>query len=329
MEKKRNSTIIDIAKRADVTNITVSRAFNKPELVKEETRKKILEIAKELNYLPNVFAQNLKNNQSKIIGFVSDSTFNPIYGIILTQLCKMADKRGYTIMIFETGGSKSAESRAILTLLSHKAKGILLSVVSDSEGYRPSYLDLVKAYQIPLVLFDRDIPGLNLPGVFLNNIEIGTLCGKYLRKNNYSNYLFCTGPSDSDISQDRVSGLLDSLQVTDQEINIVNSNYTFEGAYPDIYSYIKGLKKLPDCIVGINGVISMAIIKAFTELNIRDVDLFSFDEVPFSNIYGRHVPCVFHHPSDWAEEVGNLMFNILDDKHFGHDRIHINSFLRE
>lgn len=325
----KNATIIDIAKQANVTNITVSRAFNKPELVKKETREKILKIAKELNYLPNVFAQNLKNNQSKIIGFVSDSTFNPVYGVILTRLCKMADKRGYTVMIFETGGSKSAESRAVMTLLSHKAEGILLSVVSDREDYQPDYLTLAKAYQIPLVLFDRDIPGADLPGVFLNNVEMGVLCGKRLIKSSYSNYLICSGPENSDVSQDRISGFLGGLRVTDQEINIINSSYSFESAYPCIYSYIKELKELPDCIIGINGVISMAIIKVFTELNINNVDLFSFDEVPYADIYGRKVPCIFHRPNDWAKEVGDLMFDILDGKEPRHNRVHINSFLRE
>ncbi|POC81294.1 LacI family transcriptional regulator, partial [Vibrio vulnificus] len=52
-----NATIVDIARRARVTNITVARAFNKPELVKPETRERIHAIAKELNYVPNAFAQ--------------------------------------------------------------------------------------------------------------------------------------------------------------------------------------------------------------------------------------------------------------------------------
>lgn len=306
MKNRANVTIIDIAKRANVTNITVSRAFNKPDLVKPETREKILKIAKELNYIPNAFAQNLKNNQSKIIGFVSDSTFNPVYGIILKRLCKMADERGYMVMIFETGGSKSAERRAVQTLFGHKASGILLSVVSDHDGYHPDYLDLAQSYDIPLVLFDRDIPGSDLPGVFLNNIEIGVRAGKYLSKKDYSNYLIFAGPQDSDISLDRISGLLGGLRATDQSVDIIHTAYTLDDSYPVILDYLSGLETLPDCIVGINGLISLSVIKALAALGIDGVGLFSIDAVPYADIFGYNVPCIDNHPSEWGKRLGSL-----------------------
>ncbi|MBD1567292.1 LacI family DNA-binding transcriptional regulator [Vibrio sp. SA48] len=328
-KNQANSTIVDIAKRANVTNITVSRAFNKPDLVKPETRKIILEIAKELNYIPNVFAQNLKNNQSKIIGFVSDSTFNPVYGVILKRLCKMADERGYIVMIFETGGSKSAERRAVQTLFGHKASAILLSVVSDRDGYHPDYLDLAQHYNIPLVLFDRDIPGSNLPGVFLNNIEIGVRAGKYLFKKDYPSYLIFAGPKDSDISLDRISGLLGGLRLTDKTIDIIHTAYTLDDSYPLVLDYLKGLETLPDCIIGINGLISLSVIKALATLNIEEVSLFSIDAVPYADIFDRNVPCIDNHPSEWGEKVGQLVFNILDNKCLPNERVYIHSTLKE
>ena len=57
---KKASTIVDIAKKAKVTNITVSRAFAHPEMVKKETREKIFKIAKELDYKPNLLLSYLK-----------------------------------------------------------------------------------------------------------------------------------------------------------------------------------------------------------------------------------------------------------------------------
>lgn len=326
MKNKKNSTIVDIAKLANVTNITVSRAFNKPDLVKPETREMILKIAKKLNYVPNAFAQSLKNNESKIIGVVTDSTFNPVYANILKHLSQMADAKGYVVMIFETNGSEEAENRAVKTLFSHKANAILLSVVSDRDDYHPDYLDLAKAYNVPIVLFDRDIPGSDLPGVFLNNIEIGIRAGKFLEKKNFSNYLICGGPADSEITRDRISGLIGGLRASFEQFSQVYSYYTYEKAYPIILDYLKNMQVIPDCIIGINGLISMAILKALREIDRSDIELFSIDEVPYSDVYGFNIPCVLNHPQDWAEQVGIMIFDIMEGKLKEH-RVYIESTL--
>ncbi|MDC0612040.1 LacI family transcriptional regulator [Vibrio sp.] len=326
MKDKKNSTIVDIAKRANVTNITVSRAFNKPDLVKPDTREAILKIAKELNYVPNAFARNLKNNESKIIGLVTDSTFNPVYANILKRLSQMADKRGYMVMIFETNGSESAENRAVKTLFSHKASAILLSVVSDREGYRPDYLELAKAYNIPLILFDRDIPDADLPGVFLNNVEIGVKAGKFLAKKDYSRYLICGGPADSEITRDRIGGIIGGLRASSDQIDYLYSDYSYEIAYPAIIDYLQSSDQIPNCVIGINGVISMAILKALRILGYKNIPLFSIDEVPFSDVYGAQIPCIANHPQDWGEQVGMLLFDILDGK-TKEKRIYISSTL--
>jgi LacI family transcriptional regulator len=328
MIKKVNPTIIDIAKKAQVTNITVSRAFNKPELVKPETREKILKIAKQLNYVPNAFARNLKNNQSKIIGVVTSSTFNPVYSIILKKLSLMADNKGYMVMIFETNGSEEAENRAVQTLFSHKASAILLSVTLDKEGYSPDYLKIAKAYQIPIVLFDRDIPGSELPGVFLNNIEIGVRAGKYLARKNHSSFLIFGGPIESEITQDRVSGLIGGLRGQTKKISVINSHYSYEKTYPIILNALKNLSVMPDCIVGINGLICMAVFKSLRELGEKDVSLFSIDDMPYSDIYGIRIPCIANNPEDWGREVGNLIFEIINGKS-ENKRIYIESTLKE
>ncbi|UGA54864.1 LacI family DNA-binding transcriptional regulator [Vibrio sp. VB16] len=328
MKNKRNVTIVDIANMANVTNITVSRAFNKPEQVKPETREKILSIAKQLNYVPNAFARNLKNNQSKIIGVVTNSTFNPVYSIILKKLSLMADKKGYTVMIFETNGSEEVESRAINTLFSHKASAILLSVVLDKEGYTPEYLELANTYQIPIVLFDRDIPGSNLPGVFLNNIEIGVRSGKFLAKKNHSSFLIIGGPNESEITQDRISGLLGGLRIENEHISIINSDYSYDEAYPTIYKAIQSLTNMPDCIVGINGMISMAILKSLQELGKKEVFVFSIDDMPYADVYGTKIPCISNHPLDWAEAVGKLIFDTINGT-VSTRRVYIDSTLKE
>ncbi|MWL74275.1 LacI family DNA-binding transcriptional regulator, partial [Escherichia coli] len=85
MKKAGNKapTITDIARLAGVSSITVSRTFTDPDKVKPKTREKILQIAGEVKYVPNVFAQNIKTAQSPIIGIVTDDTFNQSYAYVI------------------------------------------------------------------------------------------------------------------------------------------------------------------------------------------------------------------------------------------------------
>ncbi|MGL4860558.1 MAG: LacI family DNA-binding transcriptional regulator, partial [Enterobacteriaceae bacterium] len=226
-KESNNSTIIDIARRAQVTNITVSRAFNKPHLVKKETREMILSIARELNYVPNAFARGLKNCSSQIIGVVTSSTYNPFYSNLIQTVSRIARNKGYQIMLFDSDGSETAEQDAIHTLFSYQARGILLSAVRDDKAYSPAYLDLADIYQIPLVLIDRDIHAKKLSGVFIDNNAIGLCAGDYLTRQPQERILIIGGPEDSEITKARLAGIIPALQQAGKTVQVLYGDYSF------------------------------------------------------------------------------------------------------
>jgi len=86
MNKKKSVTISDIAKRVGMTTITVSRALSKPDLVKPATLARILEVAREMDYVPNAFARGLKRSESLIIGVITASVDNPFYSEMIKAI---------------------------------------------------------------------------------------------------------------------------------------------------------------------------------------------------------------------------------------------------
>ena len=90
MNKKKSVTISDIAKRVNMTTITVSRALSKPDLVKPATLARILEVARELDYVPNAFARGLKRSESLIIGVITASVL--VRGSALREAAAVADR---------------------------------------------------------------------------------------------------------------------------------------------------------------------------------------------------------------------------------------------
>ncbi|TKI04979.1 LacI family DNA-binding transcriptional regulator [Martelella alba] len=309
-----NSTIIDIARRANVTNITVSRVFNQPHLVKPETREKILTIAKELNYVPNAFAQGLKKNSSRIIGVVTSSTYNPFYSHLIQTVSRIARNKGYQIMLFDTDDSESAESLAIQTLFSYQACGILLSAVRDDKNYSPSYLDLADVYRIPLVLIDRDIYGKKLNGVFLNNIEIGVRAGRFLAEQPEQRLLIVGGPEDSEITKDRVAGIMGALiNNNNKQVKIIHGGYKFDSQEQVLRDMLSAEECWPQYIVGLNGVITLGAMSICHQLHIYDqVKFFSIDKPPYCQSYGQHIPGIYHDTVFLGEKAAEILFRLIE-----------------
>ncbi len=328
----QKNTIVDIARLAGVSNITVSRAFSKPELVSRETREKIFAIAKQLNYSPNIFARSLKNNDSRIIGVVSDSTRNHTIMVAMQTLFAEADLRGYTVMMFDTHGSEEVEARAMETLFSYKVSAIVLSVVRDDPDYAPAYIRKAHQLNIPIVLFDRDFKKFSLPGVFLNNEEMGIKAGQYLQTRAYERMLIIGGPETSMITRGRVDGMLRTLE-SDIRVECFYTYYSYEQARPLIVEKLRqlGEKERPQCIVGINGQISLAAIGACRLLGIhRKMEYFSFDEVPYAADFGYSVPCIANDLSAWGRSISEMVFKLIESGNspLYFDRIQVQAYLK-
>ncbi len=320
MLKQQPVTITDIAKKANVTSITVSRVFNHPELVKKVTREKILLIAQELGYVPNVFAQNLKKSNSQIIGIVTDSICNPFYSNSIQTISRIARARGYQIMMFDTDGDECAEQQAIETLISYKANGILLSPVRDDIQYHPDYLKKIIQHKTPLVMIDRAFYHIKLPGVFLNNTKIGLIAGHFLAAQQTQNILIVGGPEYSQITQQRLQGIMQCFNGMSTTLHTVFTNYTFSKInYQAIYQILQSMLDQPFWIVGLNGIITAGMIELVNQLNCgaTQVSYFSIDEVPYSVKYGLNIPGVYHDTHYIGEVAANTLFSVIENQSLG------------
>lgn len=310
---KKNATIKDVAIEANVTNVTVSRAFTTPDKVKKQTRELIYKIAEEMNYIPNVYARNLKNKTSNVIGFVTDNVFNPVYSTIIHEACTDLESKGYSVMIFSTHGSPTTEAQAINTLISYKASGIFLSVINDSENESPPYLDKILNSDTTLVLMDRDIASKNLSGVFIDNIDSGEKVGKILSYSLGKKVLVISGGSSSMISQQRIAGI-QSTAPTDISLSYLYADYEYEKAKSITLNYLADHGEQFDCIVGLNGIITLAAIRAINKLNLKNINFVSIDAVPNADDFGIKIPCVAHDGHQWSRELTNLLLSKLENK---------------
>ena len=283
-------TITDIARHVGLTDMTVSRALNKPHLVKPATRDKILAAARELGYVPNALAIQLRRRENRLIGLVTASVDNPFYSEVIKAISRAAKQQNYTIMLIDTDGSPALEEVAIETLLSYQVAGIILSPVSDGAGYRPAYLDRLRQARIPVVMLDRTLDVPDFSRVVLDNHRAGRLLGEHLVTRGIRRVLALTGPRDSRISLERLAGFEEAYRTNDVELVLETQagDYTLQPAYRDMAAYLRR-GELPDAVFGFNQLITLGAMRArsFSKDRYFQGDVEDVDKLVPEGIEGR------------------------------------------
>ena len=173
---KKRPTIRDIAREAGVSDTTVSLAYVEGSRISEQTRQRVLGIAKSLNYFPNHVARELRYGQSKTIGFVATDITDPFYSRMIRSADKISQEFGYDTLFAEHNWSPEREIEIISNLIGNRALGV---VMCFSEKTRKS-LDLIEKTNLPFVAVDTIPPFYKGPYVINDLIEAGRIAAKHL-----------------------------------------------------------------------------------------------------------------------------------------------------
>ena len=316
MKRKGKTTISDIAREVNMTNITVSRALNNPEKVKKDTREHILAVAKRLNYIPNAFARSLKKRESRLIGLISASFDNPFYNEVIKAISREAKKSDYSILLFDTDGLPELETRAIDILLSYQVAGILLSTVSDDKNYIPPYLPRLELANIPVVQIDRQISQAPFAGVYLDNEESAYKGCTILLEKGHRHLLVVGGPEKSKITRARIKGIRRALDEFPEktQLEILYGDYTMAPAREEVDKYLARGKR-PDAIFGLNILITLGSLEAASQhgLSRNNLGFLSIDKVPYAEIFGDSIPSIAHNTYLLGQTAINMLLKQIED----------------
>ncbi len=141
--------IADVAREAGVSVATVSRAFNRPDSVRPETRERVAQAARELDWRPNASARTLRTQRSRVLGVVLPTLLNPVFAECLQGIAEAAATGGYAIVPKVSDYDLATERAAIDALIGAGVDGLLL-VVSDPA--HSAALRALKRDRVPYVL---------------------------------------------------------------------------------------------------------------------------------------------------------------------------------
>jgi LacI family transcriptional regulator len=150
----RSVTILDVARVAGVSRQTVSRAMNGLPDISAETRERVLEAARSLNYRPNRAAQGLVRGRETTIGFVVEDLQNPYYPELASALSRIAGGRGWSVMLCDVGQSTDTASAQLTALLRRVDALIITGCRGGSVGAIPVETFKQSILGIPTVILD-------------------------------------------------------------------------------------------------------------------------------------------------------------------------------
>jgi len=164
----------DIAKKSGVSLTTVSRYFNKPELLSESTRKNIETTIREFNYSQDKLARILVTGKSNLIGVIIPHFRFGFYTELLNQLIEQGKTKGYNFIIHTSDASKESELSSIKELISYRIKGLI--VLSHTLGSK-------ELEQLPVPVISVERTGGNFMQINNDNMSGGRLAAELLIKN--------------------------------------------------------------------------------------------------------------------------------------------------
>jgi len=199
----------DVAKRAGVSTMTVSRALNEPGKVSAEMRERVLSAVKEIGYLPNHLASSLSSSRSTVVGLIVPSIDNSIYTQTVKGLSDVMRQSGFQLMIAESGYDPNEEEELITAFLTHRVSGLVL----HSTEHTPQAIMKVRQAGVP-VIENGNIPKDPLDmAVSYSNEEAAFAMTMHLGRMGYRHIGFASLHSvHNDRSKDRLKGYQRALK---------------------------------------------------------------------------------------------------------------------
>ncbi len=269
-------TIETISEAAGVSVSTVSRALKGNRRISERTRTAVVEIARQLGYLPNAHARSLVTRRSGLIGFVMGDVYNPFYPEMLDSLVQRATARGLRLMVLHVGRKPLAMS-TIESLLQYQMDGCIIT----SAELTSKAAEVCRTHRLPMVAMNR-VPRLNNCAVSCDNAAGGRALGELLVAAGHRKIAIVAGAPNTSTSGDREAGIVAALSRSKVKPLVrLEGGSTYEGGLAAGHALVQGSKR-PDAVFAINDIMALGVVDALREHGLRipeDISVVGFDDI--------------------------------------------------
>ncbi|WP_173918193.1 LacI family DNA-binding transcriptional regulator [Halobacillus sp. Marseille-Q1614] len=322
------ATIKDVAKKAGVSVSVVSKAFNNYADINPMTRERILKIAMELNYTPNLAARNLSSKKQTNVGLISSAVLNHnekdtnAYEVI-KGIYTAVEERGYDLSIFLIDSQKQKQKSYTQFCRERNIGGAILQGMRTDDAYFRELVDT----KIPCVCVDmmtEDKTNPYIGGVSLNNRAAAKEAAVHLLENNHREIVIVAGTKETTVNIERLKGVEDALEENSillKDLDILYADFSEEKAYQLAKEYLQA--KRPTAFLCFSDLMVFGVMKAVKEAGLRipeDLSITGFDNLPFSSLTYPPLTSVQQDFFEIGKQSAQLLLDLMEGKL---DRHHI------
>lgn len=224
------STLKQIAEELNISIATASRAINGKSVVKDETRRRVLELADKYSYMPNEIARSLQQNHTNTIAVVLPDISETFFGIIVNALDRVVSQYGYMLILADTHESEDKERQLVQMLYTRRVDAMVIATVALDGATVQNFLGT----GFPVVFIDN-IPNLDgLDAVTIDNHMASRLAVEHLFAHGHEHIATIIGSKQETTGYERLAGYQETLLQNGKEPNealIAYGDYKRESGY--------------------------------------------------------------------------------------------------
>lgn len=273
-------TTKDVAKRAGVSQATVSRVLNGYHYVSDTTKEKVLKAINELGYQPNQIARNMALQKTNALGLIVSDIVNPFYSEIAKNIMDEAESLGYEIILCNTNHDQKTQNYYIDFLRQRRVDGIIFASVK----LKDKYAEKLVASNFPSVFINTRLKLKKASFVVTDNKKGAILAINHFLNLGHEKIAFISGPNTLSTSKERTEGYKEALLQKGLPINnkyIKNESFKPEYAYK-ITQELLSMDLPPTAIFVTNDVMAFKVMDAVLDMGLnipRDVAIIGYDDV--------------------------------------------------
>ncbi len=303
------TTILDVAREANVSPSTVSRVLNNSGAISKATVETVYKAVEKLGYEPNVFARNLRKRETHVLMILAPNMTNPYYASIIAGISDFTRELNYSCFICKTDGDSYQIKELLSKVLKHQADGAILLACEKDEKWLNEYRNA-----FPLVECSEYDPEIEIPHVCIDNFKAANEAVKYLISLGHRKIATISSVNKHISTELRMNGYLDALREAGIEID---DRYI---AYSSVdYSYQSGCNETrrllsqsnpPTALFCISDVLAVAAINTAKEMGFsvpEDFSVIGFDDVEMITMFAPKLTTV----SQPCHEIGMIAATLL------------------
>ncbi len=311
-----------VAAHAGVSVGTVSNVLNRPDMVSEATRRKVLQAIAELGFVRNESGRHLRAGQSRTLAYLVLDASNPFFTDVARGIEETARANGIALYMCNSDGDAAREADYLELLVEQRVRGILITPVDQDTAQ----LDVVLRQGIPMVLVDRRA-GASWCSVGVDDIEGGELAVTHLSEQGHQRIAFVGGPMSTVQVADRLQGARNALQAIGRPADALSVMETAalnvaEGRRAG--ERLAGLPRArrPTAAFCANDLVALGLLQQMTRMGADvpgDLAIVGYDDIEFAGAAAVPLSSV-RQPRQLLGRVAAEL--LLAESEAGHEHVH-------